>query len=542
MDLKCSASAKPSLSTGSTTIGTKSVTIQERTVPVDTTDTTPIPPPADPVHVDRAAFETTLHLYGIKTPAKLCHSIRKVFKSHLLNIAKLPNVVKSGSKSSPTGPGIVLLSKYLSEPVPTESKSVLGNTGASHADRRDDVGKLFCTLLEAQKQPGGEELSAFADDLRKGAAVTDYEVQVSYRHCSIEHVLRHVLPEDLQAPSSFETIGHVVHLNLRSEYTPWKYIIGQVMLDKLQPRIRSVVNKVQNTGGPYRIFQMEVLSGSTDMRTKVRENGCTFEMDFSKVYWNSRLETEHRKIVRIASTESAGEVIADAFCGIGPFAVPILKQGSNTVYANDLNPSSVHYLRNNVSVNGMKAQIDKRIHISNRCAREFLTDLIAKKRVPVSRVLMNFPSGAPEFLDVFKGLYVDWEQLPSKLPTVHCYCFIKGELDTNSARKRVRTAMFGSETAGVDVIADNEIDVRIVRDVAPKKVQVCVTFTVPKQVALHGRTQRQRKATQNNKTGAEEARDPSIYDSGGARHSEDVEGEEPQRKKSRVSDGPCIIS
>jgi len=28
-----------------------------------------------------------------------------------------------------------------------------------------------------------------------------------------------------------------------------------------------------------------------------RENGCSFELDFSKVYWNSRLSTEHERIV-----------------------------------------------------------------------------------------------------------------------------------------------------------------------------------------------------------------------------------------------------
>jgi tRNA G37 N-methylase Trm5 len=38
-----------------------------------------------------------------------------------------------------------------------------------------------------------------------------------------------------------------------------------------------------------------------------------------QVYWNSRLEAEHNRLV---SSFQAGEVVADIMAGIGPFAVP----------------------------------------------------------------------------------------------------------------------------------------------------------------------------------------------------------------------------
>lgn len=44
-------------------------------------------------------------------------------------------------------------------------------------------------------------------------------------------------------PSAYEMVGHIAHLNLRDEQLPWKYIIGQVLLDK-NPPIKTVVNKV----------------------------------------------------------------------------------------------------------------------------------------------------------------------------------------------------------------------------------------------------------------------------------------------------------
>lgn len=43
-----------------------------------------------------------------------------------------------------------------------------------------------------------------------------------------------------------------------------------------------------------------------------------------QVYWNSRLETEHKRLV---STFHPGDVVADIMAGIGPFAVPAGKQG-----------------------------------------------------------------------------------------------------------------------------------------------------------------------------------------------------------------------
>jgi tRNA G37 N-methylase Trm5 len=52
-----------------------------------------------------------------------------------------------------------------------------------------------------------------------------------------------LLPDGCEVPTSFESVGHIAHLNLREELLPYKYIIGQVLLDK-NPPLRTVVNKV----------------------------------------------------------------------------------------------------------------------------------------------------------------------------------------------------------------------------------------------------------------------------------------------------------
>jgi hypothetical protein len=52
-----------------------------------------------------------------------------------------------------------------------------------------------------------------------------------------------LLPAGSEVPSSFESVGHIAHLNIRDELLPWKRVIGQVIMDK-NPHITTVVNKV----------------------------------------------------------------------------------------------------------------------------------------------------------------------------------------------------------------------------------------------------------------------------------------------------------
>jgi len=52
-----------------------------------------------------------------------------------------------------------------------------------------------------------------------------------------------LLPAGSEVPSSFESVGHIAHLNIRDELLPYKHVVGQVIMDK-NPSITTVVNKV----------------------------------------------------------------------------------------------------------------------------------------------------------------------------------------------------------------------------------------------------------------------------------------------------------
>lgn len=89
---------------------------------------------------------------------------------------------------------------------------------------------------------------------------------------------------------------------------------------------------------------------------------------------------------------------------------------------------------------------------------------------------MNLPASAVEFLDVFRGLYSVHRHLA--LPTIHCYCFSKSQSPGEDAKKQVEERLGSSLTS--------QCTIHCVRDVAPKKVMVCVSFKLPTSVAFAG--------------------------------------------------------
>jgi tRNA (guanine37-N1)-methyltransferase len=130
-------------------------------------------------------------------------------------------------------------------------------------------------------------------------------------------------------------------------------------LDK-NPPITTVINKTDDVGteNEFRTFSYETLAGPDDLNVEVSESGCTFRFDYAKVYWNTKLGTEHK---RITALFAPGEVVADVMAGIGPFAVPAGKKGV-FVWANDKNPESYKYLdmaiqRNKVSLASPRADM-----------------------------------------------------------------------------------------------------------------------------------------------------------------------------------------
>jgi len=362
------------------------------------------------------------------------------------------------------------------------------------------------------------ELPTVTPEQRESAGLseltwTTHELLLEYDYFNADEILRRILPEGCEVPGSFETVGHVAHLNLRDELREYRHVIGRVLLDK-NPRLRTVVNKIGSIESEFRVPTWELLAGDTSLETEVRQHGVTFKVDFGEVYWNSRLEAEHKRVI---DSIQPGEILCDVMAGIGPFAIPAAKAG-RCVYASDLNPQCTRYLKLNAHGNKVKNlvkcyNLDARAFIrallrpgpgprdvddeiaraSNRKAVDSET---ARNPNPRTRwavatleedegdppsgatfdhVMMNLPASAIEFLDVFKGAFDKDTWRDRKLPTVHCYTFKKA---TETHADVVRR--------GEGYLGGKIVDAKVheVRDVAPNKIMLCLSFAITPEVAF----------------------------------------------------------
>ena len=318
-----------------------------------------------------------------------------------------------------------------------------------------------------------------------GCHPSSFRIQTGYEDWGVERVLRRLLPVK-EIPTAFETVGTIAHVNLRDELLPYQYVVGKVLLDKNQPRIRTVVHKTGQIDTVYRTFGMKIIAGHDQegwSRVSVKEEGCTFDLDFTQVYWNSRLAGEHQRLVQLILrnkyNSGGGDapeelVVADIMAGVGPFAVPLTapqrkgqrqqkhkeQQPRVTVHANDLNPTSHRYLVLNGQQNKCRG-----LRCYNTDGRAFVHRL-QDDGVDFHHAIMNLPASAPEFLDAFRGF------CNKTLPTIHVHCFApKDETAQRQAKQRCEQAL------GCPIPFFYPI--HTVRNVAPTKNMLCVSFPLP---------------------------------------------------------------
>ncbi|KAF1783383.1 SAM-dependent methyltransferase TRM5/TYW2-type [Phytophthora cactorum] len=356
--------------------------------------------------LDKTLFKKTLEVVGVRVEAKKIGRVVKKLHGHLLNLPRLRNVVPDPTNPDP----------YKN----SSSKLILLNSKVKDTE----------TL-----QPLNEDLVTFLKE--ESLAFVSHAIELDYSYFAVDQVLSELLPQGMDIPSSFETVGHIAHLNLRDNQLPYKNVIGQVILDK-NAQIRTVVNKTDNIETKFRTFPMERSIG-----TRVcSRNTC------------------------VSSSDKPHDVVCDMMCGIGPFAIPLALNGSK-VYANDLNPRSYHYLKENIVLN----KVEKLVTAYNLDGREFLAKLLSEKK-QFTQVLMNLPAIALEFLDAFPGQFDHWE---GELPKC-CTHLISVVL------QRAEKIMGGE-------LDPKRTSFHLVRDVAPKKVMVCISFQLPESIAFSSERQ-----------------------------------------------------
>lgn len=367
------------------------------------------------------------------------------------NIGKVKNILKKCKLKVPCMPNI--------REIDSDTKRVLLNPDS------DD-------LTESDRQ---QIIEAFNGTFGQ----SEYELNID--NYSYAEAIKFVIPEDEEGVSATQIVGHITHINLRDHLLPYKQVIGEIILNS-NPRTQLVVMKSNSIENKFRNLDLEIIAGDpkAGFEVLVKENGCSFKLDYSKVYWNPRLSTEHERIEKMVER---GDVVFDIFAGIGPFAIPIAKKGQVSkknpigieIFANDLNPDSVRYLKENLQLN--KISNDK-FHLFNLDGGDFIKQQFPSvlkeyfdqaKGYKSLHIIMNLPALAVTFLTHFRNLlspqeFEKWSEFKASI-WVHVYAFSREDEDlTKECCKHLQ----------VDEISG--LKVHYVRDVAPNKEMFRVTF------------------------------------------------------------------
>lgn len=371
-----------------------------------------------PTILNKALYVKSIDLLGVRLPCKNVNLLKTHMpKDGLLNIPRVKSIIPDPQKDS--GVCCFLLSLQFK-----------------------NVEDIPCSIMTCLQKHGMLK-------------IINHKLTLDYDYWTVEDILQATLPDHLVVPTGFEIVGHIAHLNLSKEHQPFTHLIGQVILDKNKV-LRTVVAKNGIIDSVFRFFQMDLLAGVPDYLVSVRQSDCCFRFDYSKVYWNSRLQHEHDRIV--SKFIKKGDVVFDVFAGVGPFAIPAAKKGA-VVHANDLNPEAFLFCQDNAAKN--KAVVT----CYNMDGRDFIKQCAEEiKAQDTCHFIMNLPALAPDFCDAFGGL--EEGHLPNIF--IHCYMFRRpGECPRDKICNPANLTM-------------DMVDEHYVRSVAPNKDMYCLSFKFSK--------------------------------------------------------------
>lgn len=187
-----------------------------------------------------------------------------------------------------------------------------------------------------------------------------------------------------QLPTSFDVIGDIAVLKIPEALLRYRAEIGRAILE--WNHTLHVVAQDHGVAGTFRVRNLEVLAGERRTTTVHTEFGLRYRADVAAAYFSPRLGSER---LRVANQVAAGEIVADPFAGVGPYAILIAtRREPERVVASDANPVAVALLRQNVAANRAS-----RVEVREGDARAILRDVR-----PVHRIILDLPHSAMEFL------------------------------------------------------------------------------------------------------------------------------------------------
>jgi tRNA (guanine37-N1)-methyltransferase len=260
-------------------------------------------------------------------------------------------------------------------------------------------------------------------------------------------------------PKSIDYVGDIAIVKLPSDLEEFRKQVGEAIL-QANTSIRLVLAKKGAVKNEYRLRDYEIIGGKGSTETIHHEYGCRYQLDLSKVFFSPRLSYEHNRIASNFNTFRK-ETVIDMFAGIGPFSILIAKKNRLAkIYAIDINPDAISYLKKNIVGNRV---IDQIIPILGD-VKKIVKDRLENK---ADRAIMNLPELSYEYI------VTAINSIKSSGGIVHYYGFIEGDNPIENMRKRTCKLLNNHHVKNFKFLSS-----RKVRGIAPHKWQIGIDLLI----------------------------------------------------------------
>jgi tRNA (guanine37-N1)-methyltransferase len=302
-------------------------------------------------------------------------------------------------------------------------------------------------------QPDENELAKLKAQLPDFELTTNVFNKRKQQRKTLDQILENQLPPHLitSSPKALDIIGDIAIIEIPPELKTHKRLIGEAIL-ATHKNVHTVLAKVGAVSGTYRLREFEIIAGAHKTSTIHKEYGCQYYVDVAKAYFSPRLSHEHN---RVASLVQEGETVVDLFAGVGSFSVLIAKNNPNVkVYAVDINPEAVSYLKRNIRFNRVENRVISILGDAKQVVENRLLGV-------ADRVIMNLPEKAIEFIDAA------CKAVKPSGGVVHYYAFTRLPDSIENAQHHFSEAV---AKAGREV--DTLLSAKTIRETAPYEWQI----------------------------------------------------------------------
>ena len=154
-----------------------------------------------------------------------------------------------------------------------------------------------------------------------------------------------IIPNSTMNNSQWQDLFELITQEQEQEI--WQIIAQALRVERLARQDKIATDMMRTS-------QVKMLLGNSG-EVEINDFGVKFWLDVTKVMFSSGNVTERH---RIGNIDMSGEIIVDAFAGIGYYTLPMLvRSNAQHVYACEINPNSIQALQNGAKLNNVEKRL-----------------------------------------------------------------------------------------------------------------------------------------------------------------------------------------